>query len=99
MSAIQEKANDFSYVTFKMQATMHSSDKNFYGLDSTVKRISNCIFACASENKDLLIKAKMGMIEGFNKLKREENIPILCYETIEKLIKVLDDNLTKRVAL
>lgn len=44
------------------------------------------------------MEVKIGMIEGFNKLKEEENIPILSYETIEKLIKVLDERLTKRIA-
>ena len=98
VTTIQEKANEFSYITFKMQATMHLNDKVFYGLENTVQRISSCIFACASGSKELLIEAKAGMIEGFNKLKREENIPILCYETIEKLINVLDENLSKRIA-
>lgn len=98
MTTIQEKANEFSYISFKLQANMHSSDKRFYGLASTVARISSCIFACASGSTELLIEGKTGMIEGFNKLKREENIPILCYETIEKLITVIDEKLTKRIA-
>ena len=95
---IQEKANEFSYITFKMQANMCTQDEKFYGLESTVDRISSCIFACASGSKELLENAKKGMIEGFNVLKQEENIPILCYETIEQLIKVIDEKTLRRAS-
>jgi len=96
---IQSKTNDFTYITFKMQASMHGTDEKFYGLEYTVKRISSFVFSCASGNYELLESAKIGMIEGFNKLKQEENIPILCYETIEYLIQSIDERLQGRIAI
>ena len=98
-TSITQKANSFSYITFKMQANMHDVDQKFYGLDSTVQRITSCIFACASGSYEHLLNAKIGMIEGFNTLKNEENIPILCYETIERIIQILDEKLIKKVTL
>jgi len=96
--SIEEKANSFAYITFKMQANMHGVDQKFYGLENTVKRITSCIFACASGSSELLQSAKTGMIDGFNKLKHEENIPILCYETIDEIIQILDKKLIKKVS-
>jgi len=93
---IQSKANQFSYINFKMQASMHKIDEEFYSLESTVSRISTCIFACASGSYELLESARKGMIEGFNTLKKEENIPILCYETVECIIKSIDEKLLIR---
>lgn len=52
ITIIEEKANKFSYITFKMQASMYGIDKRFYGLDGTVERISSCIFACSNGSKD-----------------------------------------------
>jgi len=95
-STIQEKANDFAYITFKMQANMSESNDSFYNLESTVQRISSCLFACASGSVELLLLAKKGMIEGFNKLKIEENLPILSYDTIQSLIDCIDNKLELR---
>jgi len=95
---IQEKANRFSYITFKMQASMYGTDEKFYSLDNTVERISTCVFACASGSLELLTLAKSGIVEGFNQLKKEENIPILSYKTMDELMKVLDEKLLRRVS-
>ena len=59
---IEAKANKFAYITFKMQATMYGTDEKFYSLESTVQRISSCVFSCASESAELLTLAKSGVI-------------------------------------
>jgi len=93
-SIVHSDIKDFVYITFKLQAMMYSSDEKFYGVHNTVDRISSYVFAYTNGgSKELLLSAKEGMIAGFNRLKYEENIPILCYNTIEKLISSIDHKL------
>ena len=96
--SIQTKADNFAYITFKMQASMYETDNKFYGLENTVHRICNCIFACAQKNEKLLYNAKRGIIDGFNRLKNEENLPILSYDTISDILKNIDIKFQRRSA-
>jgi len=89
--SIQTKADDFAYITFKMQASMHETDKNFYGSESTVHRVCSCVLACANGSEELLKSAKVGIVDGFNRLKNEENLPILSYDTISDILKNIND--------
>ncbi|HIC43436.1 MAG TPA: hypothetical protein EYO73_03830 [Sulfurimonas sp.] len=73
---IEEKVNSFSYITFKLQASMYNTDQNFLDLKKSVKGISSFILAYTNASPELLLRARLGMTEGFNKLKKEEKIPI-----------------------
>ncbi len=93
---IQIRADDFAYVTFKMQANLYETDETFYGVENTVERICSCILSCTHESEALLSQAKLGIIDAFNRLKNEENLPILSYDTITDVIKYIDDKSSKR---
>ncbi len=94
---IQIKADDFAYVTFKMQANLYETDEFFYGVENTVERICSCILSCTQESQELLSQAKRGIVDAFNRLKNEENLPILSYDTITDVIKYIDDKSKKGV--
>jgi hypothetical protein len=91
-NSIQTKADNFAYITFKMQASMHATDARFYGTEHTVHRICSCVLACAAGNMELLKSAKLGIVDGFNRLKNEENLPILSYDTISVILKKIDSD-------
>jgi hypothetical protein len=93
LETIRDRADDFAYITLKMQAEMHENDNVFYGLENTLNRMSSCILACANEDHLLLESAKNGMVKAFNRLKNEQNLPILSYETITGIIQFLDEKL------
>jgi len=94
--SIQVKADNFAYITFKMQASMHETDKKFYGAESTVQRICSCVLACANGSEELLKSAKNGILDAFNRLKKEENLPILSYDTISHILKNIDKESQRR---
>ena len=96
--SMQVKAYNFAYITFKMQANMCETDTKFYGLESTVDRICSCIIICIDENTALLLSAKQGIVDAFNRLKNEENLPILSYDTISDILKQIDDKSQRRSA-
>jgi len=98
IKSIHARARDFAYITFKMQARMYESDPEFYGLKNTHKRISLFVFVCAEENKELLLYAREGIIDGFNTLKSEEIMPMLSYDTIDKILIAIDEKLERRSA-
>ena len=89
--SIQVKADSFAYITFKMQASLHETDQIFYGTENTVHRICSCVLACANGSEELLTSAKDGIIDAFNRLKKEESLPILSYETVSNILKNIDD--------
>ncbi len=99
IQTLEEKADDFAYISLKIQAEMYDTDKNFYGFECTVERISLCILSCANENRDLLKSVKNGILNAFNRLKNEQNLPILSYETISKVVQFLDKKLEGEVLL
>lgn len=88
---------DFVYITLKLQAKMHDSDESFYGVKSTRNRITSYILTYLADHKPENIgHAKEAMIAGFERLKDEEDIPILCYDTIEQLSASFEDRLRER---
>jgi len=98
INKLEQNADEFAYITLKMQSLMHVVDKNFYNLENTVNRINSCIFACINEDDKLLDNAKYGILKAFNRLKNEENLPILSYETVDEVIKTIDYKIQKRSA-
>jgi len=96
--SMQVKAYNFAYITFKMQASMCETDTKFYGLENTVERTCSCVIACIDDNIALLLSAKQGIIEAFNRLKNEENLPILSYDTISDILKRIDNKFQRRSA-
>jgi len=95
---IQSKADNFSYITLKLQADMYEIDNSFYGIEHTTQRVSNCILACVNKDMNLLAGAKEGLLSGFNRLKNEENLPIISYDTIENILKLIDEKSKHRSA-
>lgn len=98
LETIEEKADDFAYITFKMQALMHEDDNSFYSIENTSKRINSCIYACVNNDDKLLKNAKIGVLKAFNRLKNEEDLPILSYTTIETIVNIINNKLEKRSA-
>jgi len=47
---------------------------------------------------NLLDGAKEGLLSGFNRLKNEENLPIISYDTIENILKLIDEKSKHRSA-
>ena len=90
-NSIQTKADTFAYITFKMQSIMHTVDNNFYSENMIVERIYNCVHVCAKGNLDLIQDGKDGVINAFNRLKNEENLSILSYDTITSFVKKIDE--------
>jgi hypothetical protein len=94
---IHSDIKDFVYITMKLQARMHDSEETFYGVQNTVKRIESYLFVRINDGSEKSLKlAKDAVTAGFNRLKDEENLPIVCDKTIEQLSCSLEDKLHSR---
>ena len=91
LETIQNRADDFAYITLKLQAEMYKDNTDFYGLERTVDRMCSCVMACANNNVHLIQSAKAGMRSAFNRLKNEQDLPILTYNTMTSIIYNLDE--------
>ena len=96
-STLYSDIKDFVYITLKLQARMHGSDESFYDVNNTHSRITSYIFAHLTDHAPKNIRhAKEAMMAGFERLKDEEDIPILCHNTIEQLSASFEDRLRER---